>query len=291
MILNDVTNLLWIAIFCFGISFVLGMVKTRHSFPYGLQECPFILIVIGFLLQTRALYLRGMEVHGCPLGNGLERTQFILWSLILAFLLLRLVWRLNLLGTFCAGASLLLGSLSLGMKDWDAPYWKADGYSRLFQDPWIELHASLAIFSYGLFCLLAVVSIMYLSQRQTLLSRKPGFLGPFLPPIQELEVAAFRLLAVGVTFLSLSMVVGTLHWTRHPEFVSQTKLAVTTALWIGYIVLLGMRLSNRLYGSRFAKWTIALFAIALLSLSLVSSKQKKQAFQSLPLPPLALSLR
>ena len=197
MNINDVTNLLWIATFCFGASFILGMVKTRHSFPYGLKECPFILIVIGFSLQTRALYLRGLEVHGCPLGNGLERTQFILWSLILAFLILRLVWRLNLLGTFCAGASLMLGSLSLGLKDWDTPYWKAEGYTRLFKDPWIELHASLAIFSYGLFCLLAVVSIMYLSQRQTLLSRKPGFLGPYLPPIQELEVAAFRLLKIG----------------------------------------------------------------------------------------------
>jgi hypothetical protein len=87
------------------------------------------------------------------------------------------------------------------------------------------------------------------------------------------------------------MVVGTMHWTRHPEFVSQTKLAVTSALWIGYLVLLGMRMSNRLYGSRFAKWTIALFAIALLSLSLVSSKQKKQAFHALPLQPLALNLR
>jgi hypothetical protein len=39
-----------------------------------------------------------------------------------------------------------------------------------------------------------------------------------------------------------------------------------------------MRLSNRLYGSRFAKWTIILFAIALLSLSLVNSKTRDHAF-------------
>ncbi len=284
---HDVRDLLWLSTACYGASFVLGLFKTRRRFPNGFQEGPFVLILLGFVLQTRALYLRGLEVHGCPLGNGLERTQFILWSLILAFLLLRLLWKLNLLGTFCAGVSLILGSLSLVLKNWDHSYWLADGYTRLFKDPWIELHASIAIFSYGLFCLLTVVSMMYLSQRQALLSRRSGFLGPYLPPIQELEVAAMRLLAVGVSFLSLSMVVGAMHWTRHPEFVSQAKLTVTTALWLGYLALLALRLSNRLYGSRFAKCTIALFAVALLSLSLVSSKTKKQAYQPLSTQPLA----
>jgi HemX protein len=288
---NDVRDLLWIATICYGASFALGMIKTRHSLPGTLSESPFFLIVIGFFLQTRALYLRGLEVHGCPLGNGLERTQFILWSLILAYLILRLIWKLNLLGTFCAGVSLLLGSLSLGLKNWDAPYWTASGYVRLFKDPWIELHASIAIFSYGLFCLLAVVSAMYLSQKQALLSRKPGFLGPYLPSIQDLEVAAFRLLAIGTACLSISMVVGTMHWTRHPELVSGSKLFITVALWIGYLGLLCMRLTNRLYGSRFAKWTVALFVIALLSLSLVSSKPKKQAFYSSTITPLALVSR
>lgn len=288
---NDVKDLLWAATACYGVSFVLGMIKTRHRFPNVILECPFVFTLIGFFLQTRALYLRGIEVHGCPLGNGLERTQFILWSLILAFLLLRLLWRLNLLGTFCAGTAILLGSLSLSLKSWDSPYWMADGYTRLFKDPWIELHASIAIFSYGLFCLLAVVSIMYLSQRQALLSRKSGFLGPYLPPIKDLEVAAIRMLVAGVFFLSISMVVGAMHWTRNPEFVSPTKLTVTTALWIGYILLLTLRLSSRLYGSRFAKCAIALFAVALLSLSLVSSKTKKQAFQPAPSLPLALVTR
>lgn len=291
MNINDVRDLLWLATTCYGASFVLGMVKTRHTFSPLFRESPFILIMAGISLQTRALYFRGLEVHGCPLGNGMERAQFIIWSLIVAFLLLRLLCRINLLGTFCAGVSLLLGTLSLGLKNWDAPYWTASGFVRLFKDPWIELHASIAIFSYGLFCLLAVVSLMYLSQRQALLSRKPGFLGPYLPPIQDLEVAAMRLLAVGVAFLTLSMVVGAMHWTRHPEFVSGAKLTVSTALWIGYLFLLGMRLSNRLYGSRFAKWAIGLFVLALLSLSIVSSKAKKQAFHNLNLPPLAHLIR
>ena len=73
--------------------------------------------------HTRALYIRGLEVHGCPLGNALERTQFILWSLILAFLILRLIWRLDLLGSFCAGLAFGAGWLSLLIPNCDPNYW------------------------------------------------------------------------------------------------------------------------------------------------------------------------
>ena len=59
---------------------------------------------------------------------------------------------------------------------------------------------------------------MYLSQRRYT-SIDPVSLVPINPPIQDLEVAAVRLLAVGVAFLSISMVVGTMHWSRQ-EFVS-----------------------------------------------------------------------
>ena len=77
-----------------------------------LKDGPLVFIVFGFFVQTRALYLRGLEVHGCPLGNTLERVQFILWSLILTYLILRVLWRLNLLH-FVPGYLQLQGYLVL----------------------------------------------------------------------------------------------------------------------------------------------------------------------------------
>ena len=267
--------MLWCAGALYGLSLFLGMLKTSALKARLWSHIPLLAIAVGFFFQTRGLYLRGMEAHGCPLGNTMERIQFILWSLILAFLILRLVWKLNLLGSFCAGLAFIGGWASLSFPSLDTPYWKAPGFDRLFADPWIELHASIAVFSYGLFSLLAVVSAMYLFQRKSLLSRKYGKLASFLPPIHDLEHAAFRLLLVGVVFLTLSIVVGGMHWTRHPEFVTSAKLAVTILLWLGYCILFFLRLANRLYGSKFAKACLALFVVALASLSLVSSKKKK----------------
>ena len=277
---SDARELLWFAVVLYGIAFFIGFLKTFKIDWTPLRDSPLFAIVLGFSFHTRALYLRGIDVHGCPLGNGLERTQFILWSLILTYLILRILWRLNLLGTFCAGLSSLAGCICLSISSLDPPYWVSPEYERLFSDHWIELHASIAIFSYGIFSLLAVVSVMYLVQRKALLSRKFSSLGSFLPPIHDLEQAGFRLLSIGVFFLTISIIVGGMHWTRQPEFVTSIKLAITMAVWVGYTILFFLRYGNRLFGSKFAKFAIALFFIAVFSLSFVNSKDTKRQIES-----------
>lgn len=271
---NDARDLMWIAGGLYGFAFIFGFLKTFRLNWAPLQEAPLAGIMIGFIIQTRALYIRGMEVHGCPLGNALERIQFILWSLILTFIILRILWKLDLLGSFCAGLAFGAGWLSLLWPASDPQYWLAPNYQKLFSSPWIELHASIAIFSYGVFSLLAVVSGMYLIQRKALLSRKFDKLGAYLPPINDLEIAGWRLLSVGVLFLTISILVGGMHWTRHPEFVSVAKLAVTLFLWTGYTAVFFLHLSSRLYGSKFAKVSIILLIVAIGSLAVVNSRTR-----------------
>ena len=272
MNVNDTRELLWLAGGLYGLAFAIGFLKTFKINWTPFRETPLAVISLGFILHTRALYIRGLDVHGCPLGNTLERIQFILWSLILAFLILRLLWRLDLLGSFCAGLSFCAGWLSLLFPQLDSNYWLSENYEKLFSSPWIELHASIAIFSYGLFSLLTIVCAMYLVQRKALLARKFNKLSSFLPPIQELEVAAMRLLTVGVLFLTISIIVGGMHWTRHPELVSHAKLSVTLVLWLGYFMVFVLHKTGKLYGSKFSKTSITLYFITIGSLALVNTR-------------------
>ncbi|MDA8823151.1 cytochrome c biogenesis protein [Opitutales bacterium] len=275
MNVNDTRELLWLAGGLYGLAFAIGFLKTFKINWNPFRETPLAAISLGFILHTRALYIRGLDVHGCPLGNTLERIQFILWSLILAFLILRLLWRLDLLGSFCAGLSFCAGWLSLLFPQLDSNYWLSENYEKLFSSPWIELHASIAIFSYGLFSLLTIVCSMYLVQRKALLARKFNKLSSFLPPIQELEVAAMRLLTVGVLFLTISIIVGGMHWTRHPELVSHAKLSVTLVLWIGYFMVFVLHKTGKLYGSKFSKTSITLYFVTIGSLALVNTRTKE----------------
>ena len=64
-------------------------------------------------LQTRGLYLRGLSTHACPLGNGMERIQFIAWSFVLTYLIIRLIFKLQLLGLFTSGLAAVLSFISL----------------------------------------------------------------------------------------------------------------------------------------------------------------------------------
>ena len=159
---NDARTLLWIASALYGGALLAGLAlaSKERKLPALVSFC---LIIFAYSSHTRGLYLRGLDVHGCPLGNGMERIQFILWSVVTGYLIMRILFRLNLLGSFAAGLAGVGGALSLLSPGLDSGYWLEPGYRRLFSGPWIELHASVAIFSYGLFALLAVVGVMYLS--------------------------------------------------------------------------------------------------------------------------------
>ena len=117
----------------------------------------------------------------------------------------------------------------------------------------------------------------YVSGSTEITSCHQEFGGSFLPPIHDLEHAAFRLLLIGTLCLTLSLIVGGMHWLRHPEYVTTIKLFITLMLWAGYCFLFFLRYSNILFGSKFAKAAIALFLIAIVSMGFMSSKDKNSA--------------
>jgi ABC-type uncharacterized transport system permease subunit len=264
---------LWAATLLYAVAFLGGSLLARRGAGYP-SFLLLIFVSLGFFLQTRGLYFRGMDTHACPLGNGMERIQFIAWSFVLTYLIIRLVFKLQLLGLFTAGMAVLLSLASLLPSGLDNHYWKAPGYEKLFASPWIELHAAVAIFSYGVFALLAVVSAMYLVQHSALRHRKVSSIASFFPSISQLEAAAGKLLLVGVVFLSVSIAVGSIHWAKDYENVALPKLVVTVGVWILYMVLWSLHRMRRLYAKKFARACLVAFLLAMVSMGTVSGKGK-----------------
>ncbi|MFP6854953.1 MAG: cytochrome c biogenesis protein CcsA [Opitutales bacterium] len=271
MDLSETRDLFWLAAALYGAGLVSGLTLAAKENKLVSSLAPLALVVAGFIAQTQGLAVRGQLVKGCPLGNGMEMIQFILWSVVVGYLIIRVLFRLNLLGSFAAGLASVGGVISLVIPSLDSKYWEDEGYAGIFSNHWVELHASVAIFSYGLFALLAVVSAMYLVQQNSLSTKRTSALSPFLPSINQLEVAAARLLLVGAIFLTGSIVVGSLDWTRSPESVSMAKVGLTLALWVAYCTLWYLHFRQKLFGKRFAKACIALFVVAILSLGVVRS--------------------
>ncbi len=248
--------------------YVVGLLLGGVSLARGRRTpgaAVYAAILAGYLLQWIGLGIRGHATGGCPLGNRFEIFQFTAWSATTLYLVVGVQFRSSVLGFFtsCLGAAMTLLSLSL-------PSWDAVRRTHIFGgNPWIELHAALAIFSYGVFGLLALTSALFLLRHFSLKSKRLDGWFSFLPPIMDLDQIELRLLGTGVTLLTLALAFGSVYWTRDTATVDHAKLAATIAVWGVAAAAFALRVAGRLLARRFAWACLFLFTAALLSLGAV----------------------
>ena len=277
--LND-RQWLWLSAGFYFAGFLLGTWSlVRRGRPSGVLV--YALIAVGYGLQLAGLGLRGKAVGGCPLGNTFELFQFTAWSAISLYLVIGVAFRSSVLGYFTASLAASLTLLSLAI-----PAWDSGRRLRLFgHNPWIELHAALALFSYGVLALLALTSLMLLLRHFSLKSKNLGGLFSFLPSMVDLDQIGLRLLSTGVVLLAASLAVGANYWLRDPASASLGKLLVTVAVWLAASIALILRLRGRLLAKRFAWTGLLLFAAALLSLWPIDSSRQAVTIPSAPVNP------
>ena len=132
--------------------------------------------------------------------------------------------------------------------------------------PWIEAHASIALFSYGVFAMLALTSAMYLLQTYGLQHRRFEPLFRFLPSSVQTDRISRRLLWIGVAVLTLSLSLVLIYGQDSLGSISYFKLIATSAVWLSATLVLVLHLSRRLLTAQFAWVCIGLFILALFSL-------------------------
>ncbi len=262
--------LLWLGALLYLAGFLTGLIGlTRRQSAVGLRTILNSLLVAGWVFQWLGLYQRGLAGRGCPLGNTFEIVQFVAWSAMLLYFFVGAAFRLSLLGLFTAGYAATLALVSLLIPEWDV----VRGLRLFGNNPWIEAHAALAVFSYGVFGLLALTSLMQLLQNWSLKNKRLNGLFWFLPSVVQLEQINYRLVLLGVSLLSISLCVGASWWVRNTESVNLPKLLVTVGVWAAYLTVLLLRWRGRLVSVRFAWVCLAMFGLALLSLGPVDSNR------------------
>ncbi|RXK52859.1 cytochrome C biogenesis protein [Oleiharenicola lentus] len=261
---------LWLGALLYLAGFLTGLLALlRRSDAQGPRTWLNILLVAGWACQWGGLYVRGMAVGGCPLGNTFELVQFVAWSAMVVYFFVGTAFRVSLLGLFTAGYAAALALISLIIPVWDA----GRGQKIFGTNPWIELHAALAVFSYGVFGLLALTAVMHLLQNWSLKHKRLNGLFWFLPSVVQLDQINTRMLGLGVLLLTFSLGVGAAWWTRNTDTVDLAKLLVTVAVWFAYLVVLGLRWRARLVSVRFSWVCLVMFMLALISLGPVNSSR------------------
>jgi len=169
---------------------------------------------------------------------------------------------MSMLGYFTSSLTAFLTLCSLSI-----PAWDATRHSSLADaNPLVATHAGLAMFAYGMFAMLALVSALSLLRHHSLRSKHLTGWFSFLPPLVELDTMAVRLLGIGCCLMGCALSVGYLYWRLDLATVDYVKIFSVVGLWLAYVTVFILRLRGWLVGSRFAWFCTLLFVAALFSL-------------------------
>jgi ABC-type uncharacterized transport system permease subunit len=221
-----------------------------------------IAMLIGFALQTGAVYLRGEAVGQCPMKSLSDVLVFISWSVVLLYFLVGPAYRVSLLGVFTAPVVTAMHVLAFVL-----PNAFPDYAQKAKIDPYVELHAALALIAYAAFALGCITGVMYLLQERLLKQHRISGLFYQLPPIQDLAKAIQRLILLGLILLSFSLAISFKLTTP----ISNPKLIFAWVVW-GLYAVIGFVMWRHVLSPRQTAWLAAVvFVIPFISLWLVTT--------------------
>ena len=205
--------------------------------------------ILGLVLHTAAIVLRGIVAGRLPLTNQYEFATAFAWGLCLVSLVFILRFNFPILGAFAAPVTfLIIGYAALQSKEIRA-------LMPALQSNWLGFHVSTAIIAYGAFGVSFVLGIIFLLREKM---RASGFLDQHIPTREKLDMLSYRSVALGLLFLTFTIVTGAIwaerawgsYWSWDPK---ETWSLVT---WLVYAAYLHLRIRRGWQGR-----SAAIFAV------------------------------
>ncbi|MDA1000487.1 MAG: cytochrome c biogenesis protein CcsA [bacterium] len=237
----------------------LYLISTiAHLYSLFTQRRTLYNLGIGTLLLGFALHsvkLGSVFLSGVELGWG-RWLSTLGWAILFLYVLVYFRYRDIALGGFAVPAGFLFeGYASAFPGAWGAGSPEVQGYL-------LAGHAVLAMLSAGAFFLLFVAAWMYIVQSRELKSKRPGIWLQRLPSLDVLDDLNHKTLYFGFTFLTTSLLLGSM-WAKstHGTYWSldPAKTLPLVVVWFGYGILLVCRATRSWKGVRSAVFSIVAF--------------------------------
>lgn len=251
-----------LAVIVYGFSAAYSLFLWRKGF----RKDDFInygMLLVGLILQTKAMFMRGLSLKECPVHNLYEAMTFVDWTIVAAYAVIGLWPKVRYLGAFAAPVIFAIGVFAL-MPGLDAAH---KTLSPIETNALVSLHAALTLLSYGAFGLSSVAAVMYLSQEHDLKFHKLRAVFAVMPPIDRLEIITSRLLWSGFLLLTAGLALIPFLFKDRSEFhvASDPKVIWSALVWCLYLVLLVLHGRFSQSGRKFAWGAVASFAFVVLT--------------------------
>ena len=101
-----------LAVIAYGLSAVYSLFLWRKGF----REHDYVnygLLLAGMILQTKAMFMRGLTLKECPVHNLYEAMTFVDWTIVAVYLVIGLWPRVRYLGAFASPVIFAIGVFAL----------------------------------------------------------------------------------------------------------------------------------------------------------------------------------
>jgi cytochrome c-type biogenesis protein CcsB len=188
--------------------------RTKRSFADRAGRAAVALTVLGAVVHTISIAIRGIAVDAVPWSNMYEFASVAGLIGVIAFILV--MWRAP--GIRHLGAFVLLPVVLMMFLAGTVLYSQAAPLVPALQSYWLAIHVTLAAFSEGALMTSAVLSALYLAkQRYDRVSVVPGYrpgslgnLSSRLPDASTLDKVAYRIVAFAFPLYTVGIICGSI---------------------------------------------------------------------------------
>lgn len=240
------------ALVVYGFSFWARNPRLRTVATY--------IFYIGFVLNTAALALRSVLIHGLPLNNGFEFGLSFVFAVALIYMFVEKKFNLSGTGLFILPVIVIISCWLVRVDLTIEPVMPA------LRSYWLAVHVSAAVIAYGTFAMSFAVAVGYLlKERQGDESGKR--LAQMLPALKLLDEISYKLIFIGLPFLTIMLVTGAVwaeyawgaFWSWDPK---ETWALIT---WLVYAIYLHTRFMKGFKGKRAAWLSVLGFAAVIFT--------------------------
>ena len=219
------------------------------------------ILLAGFALNSIYLALGYYQLGAVPALNFKGALSFFSWTIIGAYIIFQLRFRIMVLGSFVVPFSTFLMIISSTIPI--SPI----TVRPIFKGFWLPLHVATALLGDAIFAIAFIAGVMYLIQEHQIKTKRLGAFYSRLPSLNSLDSINYQAINYGFLLLTIGMITGSIvaQGSHGSYWLWDPKEVWSLITWLCYAALLHQRMAIGWRGRRSALMSIGCFFILIFT--------------------------
>lgn len=237
--------------------FLLFIIKKNKKVGYWSHR----ILLAGFALNSIYLALCYYQLGAVPALNFKGALSFFSWTMMAAYIIFYLKFRITVLGSFVVPFSVFLMIISSTIPI------SSITVRPIFSAFWLPLHVATALLGDGIFAIAFIAGVMYLIQEHQIKTKRLGAFYTRLPSLNSLDSINHQAINYGFLLLTIGMITGSIlaQGSHGSYWLCDPKEVWSLITWLCYAALLHQRMAVGWRGRRSALMSIGCFFILIFT--------------------------